>query len=416
MKNLYIFNINSRGALYGIGTYLVNLIEYGKKRGMAVHIVELNATEKELFVKTVKGIRYIKIPGPSYPVNVNYKECLKKLQISSCFILKGIINNDEENVFHLNRMEFLELAKGLKENFNGKIVLTVHYTEWSRTLLGNKKKLNRIIRKNPENLLPDESKIYEEVKRGKELINSYCDKVIAISQHSYNDIISVYRANPEKVFLVNNALKDSNRSIPDDNKNEIQRKYFIAEDEIVLIFAGRLDEVKGIYILIDAFAKVLKHNPNCRLLIAGSGNFEPIIDKSGDISSKISYMGFVPKKELYRLYFIADIGVVPSIHEEFGYVAIEMMMHGLPVVASNSTGLAEIVENRITGLTFEVKNGKKNIKKSPYDLAEKLLLLINNRSLCEEYGKNGRKRFVDHYDIKTFNKKITNVYKDFNEF
>lgn len=413
MTNLYIFNINSRGALYGIGTYIGNLIECGKKMGMVVHLVEINTTDKELSIKTDKGVRYIKMPGSSYPVNIDYREYLKKLQISACFILKGIINNDEENIFHLNRMEFLELAKGLKENFKGKIILTLHYTEWSRTLLGDKRKLNKIIRKNPANLSTEELNIYEEVERGRELINSYCDKVIAISQHSYDDIISVYHANPAKVFLINNALKDSFRTIPDNKKYEFRKKYFIEEDEIVLVFAGRLDEVKGIYILLEAFAKVLKQNPKCRLLIAGSGYIEPIIDKHGDISSRISYLGFIPRKELYLLYSIADMGVVPSIHEEFGYVAIEMMMHALPVVASNSTGLSEIVEDGITGLTFEIGHGKKNMKKSSDDLAEKLLLLINDGNRCKYYGKNGRKRFLNQYNIKTFQKKIIDVYTGF---
>lgn len=58
------------------------------------------------------------------------------------------------------------------------------------------------------------------------------------------------------------------------------------------------------------------------------------------------FTGYVNQRTLSDLYSVADIGVVPSLHEEFGYVAIEMMMHRLPVIVNATTGLAEDCRSR----------------------------------------------------------------------
>lgn len=55
---------------------------------------------------------------------------------------------------------------------------------------------------------------------------------------------------------------------------------------------------------------------------------------------------------MYELYAIAEVGVVPSFHEEFGYVAAEMMLHKLPIIVNNTMGLKEITENGKYALSF----------------------------------------------------------------
>ena len=55
---------------------------------------------------------------------------------------------------------------------------------------------------------------------------------------------------------------------------------------------------------------------------------------------------------MMEIYEMSDIGIVPSIHEEFGYAALEMMSSGLPLVANNTTGLANLTENGKYGLLY----------------------------------------------------------------
>jgi glycosyltransferase involved in cell wall biosynthesis len=89
---------------------------------------------------------------------------------------------------------------------------------------------------------------------------------------------------------------------------------------------------------------VLKTKTDCRLIIAGSGNYDTCLQEAKDSCTKITFTGLLAKDKLYELYRIADIGVVPSLFESFGYVTVEMMMHGLPLVATSTSGLNEVVD------------------------------------------------------------------------
>lgn len=411
MKHLYIFNTNRRGSQYGIGTYTDQLIQCAFTMGMAITIVELESSSEVFTVKHQKGVRHILIPHPVFPTPSNdilkYDEVYQQ---NITYILKDYITESENNIFHLNRMNLLSLTKDLKSHFSGKIILTVHYTEWSFSYLGNKKALKKMLAKIPEDLSEEEKRLSLSMDYEKELMNSYCDKIIAIAQHSYNDLISLYKINPDKIHLINNALIDVSKRKSNDRKQKLKQKYNISGNEIVLIHAGRLEEIKGTFILIEAFSEVLQKHPDTRLFIAGSGDFDSLFYYSKNIWSKIAFTGFIDRKILHELYSIADIGIVPSIHEEFGYVAIEMMMHKLPIIVNNTTGLSEIIQNEHNGIYVHLKQGKPYLKSSAKNLAEKIDILIQDKLLRVELGKNARKSFLDRYDNLRFQEKMKMVY------
>lgn len=110
-------------------------------------------------------------------------------------------------------------------------------------------------------------------------------------------------------------------------------------------------------------------------------------------------------KELLQLYSIADIGLIPSIHEEFGLVALEMMMHELPIIVSNTTGLSEIVENMITGLIAR--------KSSARDMAEKIIKLTRDLSLRRSMALQGREKYLKIYNSNLYKEKMLRLYKSF---
>ena len=101
-----------------------------------------------------------------------------------------------------------------------------------------------------------------------------------------------------------------------------------------------LVEEKGLGYLIKAFRMLLKKNPDCRLVIAGDGDLSKYIYESR-YCSKITFVGKLPHKELYLLYQIADIGVLPSLMEQCSYTVIEMLMFGLPIIGTTTPGISE---------------------------------------------------------------------------
>jgi glycosyltransferase involved in cell wall biosynthesis len=133
------------------------------------------------------------------------------------------------------------------------------------------------------------------------------------------------------------------------------------EGKMVIGTVARLSREKGIDILLEAF--VLLHNsvPNTHLLIVGDGN--QLIDLQGlarrlNIGDAITWMGFLPWDEAIGCLGLMDIVAVPSRFEGFGLTAVEAMACGKPVVASRVDGLAEIIQDGVTGMLVPPENVK----------------------------------------------------------
>lgn len=407
MKHVYQITSVCRGSIYGIGTYVEQMVQCLKHSDIAVTLVELRSSVTDTTVKIEKGVRRIYIPEPFYPRSDDDR----RYEESAVYLLRDYVDDGQENIFHLHYMSDRFLASKLKQVFPAeKIVHTVHYTDWGLTLMGDREKMLQMLEKPKGRLNKLEKGLWRFFRYERTILNDYCDLVISISDHSYSDLVSIYKLDPAKLCLVNNAVRDCYKPVTEERKRLLREKFHIGPDEKVLIYAGRLDKGKGVHILAHALDRIVKDYPDVRLLLAGNGNFQDVMSSGISCFSKISYTGFVSKDVLYQLYALADIGVLPSMHEEFGYVAVEMMMHGLPVVVNNTTGLAEIVEDGISGLYVDLKIDKKHLESSVDDLADKLMRLIPDRKMQAELGQNGRRRYKERYDLKLFRRKMLDLY------
>ena len=83
---------------------------------------------------------------------------------------------------------------------------------------------------------------------------------------------------------------------------------------MLILFVGRLDEIKGVDILLEAFCK-LENTNKYHLLIAGNGDYNKYL-KLTNMRTNISFLGFLEKDKLYKLYQICDIGIMLSFHEQ----------------------------------------------------------------------------------------------------
>lgn len=175
-----------------------------------------------------------------------------------------------------------------------------------------------------------------------------------------------------------------------------------------VVFAGRLVWEKGADVLVQAFAKVMSQISEARLLIVGDGperdRLQRLIAELGLLPS-VSLLGQLSHPEMERHFTTAWVQVIPSRWAEpFGLVAVDAMMRGTAVVASDSGGLTEIVQNCNTG--FLVPPGNANA------LAEALLHLLQNRELAEQMGRVGRKRALAHFSEVTFVDKFISLYQN----
>lgn len=136
------------------------------------------------------------------------------------------------------------------------------------------------------------------------------------------------------------------------------RAGFAAPFERIVMFVGRGVREKGCQVLIDALPKVRQSYLNTKLVIAGGGYRQHLIDQAValGVNQQVYFTGFISDDKLLRLYKVADAACFPSLYEPFGIVALEAMAAHTPVVVSDAGGLREVVENDVTGTVTWLNN------------------------------------------------------------
>ncbi|MCJ7552751.1 MAG: glycosyltransferase family 4 protein [Ignavibacteriaceae bacterium] len=195
------------------------------------------------------------------------------------------------------------------------------------------------------------------------------------------------------------------------DKERFLIKNNIPSDKIIIGSVGRLDSLKNQELLVDVAAKLnneKKYNIHFIIVgdetdsVTGKGYKEKLIAKIKNygIEDYFSFFRFTDKIEDY--FDLMDIFVLPTDKESFGYVLLEAMAKGKPVIASNQGGPKEIISENINGFLFEPKN--------VFDLAEKLLLLINDANLRRAMGEESKNIVKTKFDV---NATIDNYLKFF---
>ncbi len=164
-------------------------------------------------------------------------------------------------------------------------------------------------------------------------------------------------------------------------------KEFCPAGEALVVCAGRLEERKGVHVLLDAWSAVSKETPNAGLAIVGDGprreELEQIAKERG-LDSNVVFTGF--RDDVSSILAVSDLLVLPSLRQECSpLVVLEAMAAGKPVVAS-----------RLAGTPERVEDGQSGILVPPGDvdeLANALKSLLENPELRAKMGQRGRQRW-----------------------
>nr|WP_246408596.1 glycosyltransferase family 4 protein [Parvularcula dongshanensis] len=173
----------------------------------------------------------------------------------------------------------------------------------------------------------------------------------------------------------------------------------------VLGYAGRLDREKGVFVLLDAAARLAARGP-LKLLIAGDGpDAAALKTRSAELGLDVRFTGHLGRAEMEAALAPAWVQVVPSLWEEpFGNVTTEAMMRGTAVVASNGGGQAEIVKDGVTGRLVPPGNAEA--------LAGALSPYTKDRALAEAHGEAGRQRAIDAFSDQATQRRYLALYED----
>jgi D-inositol-3-phosphate glycosyltransferase len=173
----------------------------------------------------------------------------------------------------------------------------------------------------------------------------------------------------------------------------------VPADDPLLLFVGRIQRLKGVEILLRAFAilKRLEPDRHPRLLIVGGqpgreggrpthegreiARLERLTAKLG-VADAVTFVGAVPHERLPTYYSAANVTVMPSSYESFGLVAVESLACGTPVVATRVGGLASIIRDGETGLLVPWRD--------PALFAERLRRVITDADLSARLAAQAR--------------------------
>jgi glycosyltransferase involved in cell wall biosynthesis len=177
--------------------------------------------------------------------------------------------------------------------------------------------------------------VYEIEKKGMEA----ADKVITVRNLTRNTVINNYGIDPNKIMTVYNAVEPH-------HEIEKYRTEKGINDKIVT-FLGRITLQKGPEYFIEAAHKVLKKMDNVRFVMAGSGDMmERMIHRAArlKIMDKFHFTGFLKADEVYKMFHLSDVYVMPSVSEPFGISPLEAMQSNVPVIISHQSGVSEILK------------------------------------------------------------------------
>lgn len=199
----------------------------------------------------------------------------------------------------------------------------------------------------------------------------------------------------------------ASESLP--SKNELKQEMGFSSEKQIIIYVGRLDANKNPQLLIDAFELLADEMDDIHLIIVGKGDYETTFSRIKHYG-KITFTGFVGKEQLKKLYSIADLGIIPSRYEEFGYTALEMMMFGIPVIANCNHGLKAVVKDGETGILLDLyKTGNK--KKQASLLSQSIKSSLSNKKRLKNYSIESQKRFTNDFKYTDY---IYRMLKQYN--
>lgn len=213
------------------------------------------------------------------------------------------------------------------------------------------------------------------------LIESIFDNIIAVGKFVEKQFILTRTRRDLPVWILQNTIDISKFTKPltIGEKNRIRKKLGFSPNDFLIIYCGRLVDVKGVRELIKAVISI--DNPKIKLMIVGSSNFRnakmtdyqrSILKMATNYRDKIKFTGYIDNTILYKYYKIADIAVIPSIWEEaFNLVLVEFLASGIPTIATDSGEMKMVGTQETTLFIDKKKDIVRNIEKA-------IIMLYNN--------------------------------------
>lgn len=173
-----------------------------------------------------------------------------------------------------------------------------------------------------------------------------------------------------------------------------------------ILAVARLTQQKSLDTLLDALALLRARGIDAHLKIVGDGDQRPALESRAHhnhLENAVEFMGMRPQADLPALYADCDVFVLPSLREGMGLVLAEALLCGAPVIAANSGGIPDIVQNDKTGLLFPERDANA--------LADALEKYASDPALAARLAENGRAAVTERFTSESVAQQFLEAYK-----
>jgi len=230
------------------------------------------------------------------------------------------------------------------------------------------------------------------------LVSRRIDRVIAVSHSSAGETRRGFKIPEDKLRVVYNGI----------DSELFKRDESVPKEPNSLIVVRAAGQIKGLSYLLKAL-QLLKNDTEVKLTVVGNaspdGQYPLGLVKEYGLEDRVRFTGKIGAKELVKRYSAAEIAVVPSLYEGFGFPAAEAMSCKVPLVVTKAGALPEVAG----------EDGEAGMLVPPADsdaLAAAIKRLVSDELLRRKMGEAGRKRVESNFTWEKAAKRTLEVYQE----
>jgi len=230
----------------------------------------------------------------------------------------------------------------------------------------------------------------------------HAQKVLAVSEYTRNEMVKLYKLDPQRVEVILSALDPSFTEGTCDGIS-----HPVLPPGRMILTVARLNSSepgKGIDAVINVLPEVMKTVPDVFYVVVGAGDLQPRLEelaREHSVQDRVIFTGAVQFDRLKGYYARTDVFAMPSRQEGFGLVFAEAGLVGKPTIAGDEGGAPEVVQDGVTGFSID-----------PDDLealTDRLIHLLQDKALRTKMGAAGRQRVEDNFTFAPFAERVTRI-------
>lgn len=240
-------------------------------------------------------------------------------------------------------------------------------------------------------------------------VYSLADRIIVHAEHGARELSDVFGCARAKVRVVphGNYAPFVGEPVA---QEEARRRLGLADSARIILFFGSIKRVKGLDTLLAAMPDILRVHPEATLVIAGRvwkddfAAYEDLIGRLGVASKVEARLRFIPEEEAALYFQAADVVVLPYRKIYQSGVLLMAMSFGCPVVATHCGGMAEVVQDGLTGYLVPPEN--------PSELADRVCALLQDPEGARQMGERARRYVERHFGWPAVARATLSVYAE----